>query len=369
MSESYQWLAINDLHLDHPHVSPRDTLENLKMVVYPLLKDIKLLTIGGDFYDSALYLDYQGSLYAVEIFNDLCRMAIHHDYSIRVIRGTYSHDRDQLSLFAQIAKRYPDIDFQYYTDLAVDVVRGYSFLYIPDNLQYSPGETRDKIRELTGGRVDCVVGHGYVDYVLPPVVQGHQIPHFTVEELNALVSEVAIMGHVHQHSNSGKVWYSGSFDRLCHGEEEDKGCLLINLERGNTKVNFIKNPMAVPHVTIPLVGDTVEDQIAFVNKRIKKLFPVPLRGYLRLLGKDTLQTVSAVLQEKYKGTLTISTLNQEQRKISKKMHLNLGFKQHHAEIPTKENLGMILYEYLNNNILRFPLSKEDIEQGLKELGG
>lgn len=370
---SLRWLAVNDVHLDHPHVPAICTYENIKMVIYPLLEKIDLLTLGGDFYDSALYLDYDGSIYAIDIFTDLCQLAKQYGFGIRVIRGTYTHDRDQLSQFAKVAKRH-GTDFAYYTDLAVDTFRGYSFLYIPDNLPYSSEVTLEKIHELLvpfGGKVDAVVGHGYFDYVLPPIAAyGQHISHFKVKDFNKITNEVVVMGHVHTHSNCGKVWYSGSFDRLCHGEEEDKGCLLVNLEHGNSKVNFIKNTLAMPHITLTLKGNDVDEQVTNVHKQVKKLFPSPLHGYLRLVGRDTLKVVASIISERYKGQLTVTQLDQNQKdKSTTKTRLNLGFKQHHAEVPTRENLGVFLYQYLENNVLSFPLTQEEVEQGLVELSG
>lgn len=367
------WLAINDVHLGHPHVSPQLTHENFKLVVYPLLKDIDLLTIGGDFYDSALYLDDVGSIYSADIFADLCEASKQYGFAIRVIRGTYTHDRDQLSQFQQMARRV-DVDFEYYTELTVSTIKGYSFLYIPDNLPYPTDGVMSLIKEKLipfGGKVDCVVGHGYFDYVLPPIAaHGQFISHYKVSAFEKFTNEVVIMGHVHTHSNKGKVWYSGSFDRLCHGEEEDKGCLLIKLDRGNTKVNFIKNAFSMPHVSLTLKGDTIDEQVINVTKQVSKCFSKPLQGYLRLIGRADLKTVHSVIQEKYKGELTVTLLNQDQKeKSTGKTRLNLGFKQHHAEVPTRENLGAFLYQYLNNNVLSFPLSQQDVEQGLDELTG
>ena len=367
-------LALNDLHLNHPHIPASDTHDNLKRLLYPLLVqgNIDMLSIGGDFFDSALYLDDVGSLHAMEIMTELCQLAKQHDFAIRVIRGTYTHDRDQLAQMIPIARKH-GIDFAYYTGIAVDVYKGFSFLYLPDNLPLTVEAIMANIKELLkpfDGKVDCVFGHGYFDYVLPPIAAqpGHFITHYKVKTFERFVNEVVVMGHVHQFSNCRIVWYSGSFDCNCHGEEETKGFLRIHLEHGNTKVNLIPNQFSMPHISLQLCGNTVEDQFSDINKKIRKVFPVPLRGYLRVIGGETLKTVTAMLREKYKGQLTITELDINlKNKSSTKTRLDFGFKQHQSEVPTRENLAALVHEYLNNNVMNFDLSQIEIESGLQEL--
>lgn len=72
------------------------------------------------------------------------------------------------------------------------------------------------------------------------------------------------LGHVHKHqllANHPPVVYSGSIERIDFGEEhEDKGCVLVELEKGNTRWQFHKLA-ARPFVTINVdVRNTSEPQ-------------------------------------------------------------------------------------------------------------
>ena len=54
------------------------------------------------------------------------------------------------------------------------------------------------------------------------------------------VNKNILAGHIHTHSQHGKVIYVGSFERLNHGEEEDKGFLFIEDHKDFNKIKFIK---------------------------------------------------------------------------------------------------------------------------------
>lgn len=365
-----KWLALNDFHLGHNHIPPDLAHENLKLIVYPLLKDIDLLTIGGDFYDTSLYLDHQASIHAIEILDELCQQAKQHNFAIRVIRGTYTHDRDQLIQMVGISKKY-QIDFAYYTDISIDICKGYSFLYLPDNLPYPIEEEMKRIKNsLTDlsdtGTVDCVVGHGLFDYTLPSISSlGQHVKYYSTEAFGTLVNQVVIMGHVHQHSNNDKVWYSGSFDRYCHGEEELKGCLLITLGDHEPKVNFIENTFSMPHISLTITGSTIEECYSHVLKQIKKKFNKPYHGYLRIIGREFRIPICAMLREKYQGQLVITDLDLNlKNKSSTKHRLDLGFKTYSSDIPTRDNLGALLHDYLKNNVMGFELTSTEINDGL-----
>ncbi|KPV48174.1 nuclease SbcCD subunit D, partial [Kouleothrix aurantiaca] len=61
------------------------------------------------------------------------------------------------------------------------------------------------------------------------------------------------LGHIHKHQTLGEhppIVYAGSIERIDFGEErEDKGCVIVKLERGNTSWQFHKLA-ARPFVTV-----------------------------------------------------------------------------------------------------------------------
>ncbi|NJP05373.1 MAG: exonuclease SbcCD subunit D [Chloroflexaceae bacterium] len=70
------------------------------------------------------------------------------------------------------------------------------------------------------------------------------------------------LGHIHRHQSLGEhppIVYPGSIERIDFGEEhEDKGCVLVELERGNTRWTFHRlnaRPMVSINVDVRQSGD------------------------------------------------------------------------------------------------------------------
>lgn len=82
------------------------------------------------------------------------------------------------------------------------------------------------------------------------------------------------MGHVHKHQvlgNHPPVVYAGSIERIDFGEEhEDKGCVLVELARGNTTWRFHKlaaRPFITIDVDVRSSSDPYERVVAAIDRR------------------------------------------------------------------------------------------------------
>ena len=64
---------------------------------------------------------------------------------------------------------------------------------------------------------------------------------------------MTIFGHDHGHKNyKERIWYNGSFSRLCHGEEDPKGFLFVEYDSKKPVVHFIENELAPIYRTLNL---------------------------------------------------------------------------------------------------------------------
>jgi DNA repair protein SbcD/Mre11 len=85
--------------------------------------------------------------------------------------------------------------------------------------------------------------------------------------------EYVALGHIHKHQSLGEhppVVYPGSIERIDFGEErEDKGCVLVELAKGDTRWRFHKLA-ARPFVTIAVDVRDVPDPQARVEAAIAK---------------------------------------------------------------------------------------------------
>lgn len=368
---SFRWLSLTDVHFGASHVSAKSLYDKLKAVVYPQLKNINLLTIGGDFFDNAVYLCSEPATFGTMALHDMLELASQYGFAVRIIRGTFTHDRNQLSVTENIAKRYKNLDFQYYTDIAVDEIGGYTFLYLPDNLPYSCLEETMKVihakLESVDGMADFCVGHGYFRHAMPAVLGEDKLAEcYRAESFKKIIRQKVIMGHVHTPSvYQDFVYYGGSFDRINHGEEEPKGFLMIEVDGNQSVVTFMPNPFAVPHLTINLEDSlSIEENCLVAKKFIDENILSNVDSYVRLIGNENRNTVKTLMCSEYPN-ITFTTLDSSARKkTNKNDKLNVQFRTFTGTVITSENVVHLLHKYLTDNISDFRLTEKDIQTGI-----
>ena len=248
-------LAISDVHLGCPRLNPVSLHERLLKYLYPLIsKDIKILFICGDFFDSLLNLNSMASLEAMRIIDELTSICIEVGCDLRVLRGTFTHDRNQPQHF--INGRDPnDTRVRLFDKLSLEYHEptGLYILYIPDNLSSKDiyGDIRTILDSKGVDKADIIISHGYFAHLLP---KGVPEPHgcLDVDKIQNYVRGCVLNGHVHLTSILKNVISVGSFDRLSHGEEGPKGFYRIDIEDGVYKFNFIENKDASKFLTFDL---------------------------------------------------------------------------------------------------------------------
>lgn len=114
------------------------------------------------------------------------------------------------------------------------------------------------------------------------------------------------MGHIHRHQSLGEhppVVYPGSIERVDFGEEkEDKGCVLVELEQGNTQWQFHKLA-ARPFITIEVdvrASPEPEQRVALaIEKQNLRDAVVRLKAQARAEQSPMIRTdaIQAMLEE------------------------------------------------------------------------
>ena len=133
-----------------------------------------------------------------------------------------------------------------------------------------------------------------------------QLPHNTLiyTRIEPYIQGAILNGHVHIPNVYEKVFNGGSFERLQHGEEEEKGYFLLTYAPSTHKIKyrFIVNEDAIPFITVDL--DTtfnVEDalmRIGSVVEEIRKKRQDPdLRIFLRIAGNS--EFVAAYVKDNF----------------------------------------------------------------------
>lgn len=295
-------LELTDLHIGRPNVPPHMVHEHLVKYVYPKLEEIQILAIVGDFFDRLCNLNSDDGIYAALIVDELIQYAECHQFYIRVVRGTFSHDRYQNRLFLTKNYRNPlmlhnkplvrvidNIELELFEDLKISIV------YCPDDQPYQDVSQAviDVIEAHKLKKVDFLFSHGYWEHLLPKGLT--QLPHNTLiyNRIEPYIQGAILNGHVHTPNVYQKVFNGGSFERLQHGEEEEKGYFLLTYTPTTHKIHhtFVINEDAIPFVTVDLSTMlNVEDALmrigSVVDKLREKRKDPDLKIFLRIAGNS-----------------------------------------------------------------------------------
>ena len=294
-------VELTDLHIGRINIPPEMVRQHLVKYLYPKLVDADILDIGGDFFDCLCNLNNDAGIVATIIVDELIEMALEHKFYIRVVRGTFSHDRFQNRLFLTqrrselklgsnpLVKVVDRISIEVFEDLKISV------LYCPDDQPYTDvtQTVLDVIEAHKLKKVDFIFSHGYFEHLLPKGLT--KVPHNTLyyDRLKNKVAGAILNGHVHTPSVYEKVFNGGSFERLQHGEEENKGFFVLTYDVKSHKLTyeFIVNQDAIPFVTIDVNKTfTVETALEWITKKVdeirKERKDPDLKIFLRLAGNS-----------------------------------------------------------------------------------
>jgi hypothetical protein len=290
---------LTDLHEGHTKIDTAQHYETFRTLVYPQLTDCSILFIGGDWYDTLLDFNSHVGHMSCIIINDLLSLSQQHGFYIRVLQGTFSHDRDQLkhwlsnlehaNAMLRGKKRVDviqNITLEAFEELQLRVG------YIPDDL---PNESnwdvlRRQMEDVHWPQIDILLHHGYFKHLLGSM-PAHIIPKNTLDYnlIKTHIKGIVLNGHIHTPSIFERVLSGGSLERFCHGEEEDKGFFIIRREpeTNHYDFEFIVNPKATLFRTLNLskVDDEKEAMECYIAwlAELEALVPPNTRFHVRVI--------------------------------------------------------------------------------------
>lgn len=369
-------LFISDLHLGHPCIVPTVMCFRYQDLIYPLLDKIDLLVVNGDLFDSALSLAGQYITDIIDFITDLLDQCIKHGVTILVTRGTFSHDRDQISVVETLARnKGMTDDFQYYNTITATTVLGRKFLILPDDLPY---KNSDEIMTVAHAamsdkgwkHVDYALAHGYFEHVVPTGV--HQPKICYRYEQFGFVTRLIDSGHVHTpgvYTPRGKtvpIIYNGSPERTRHGEEESKGCYLVEeTDKNSLKIQFIENVNATTFTDCS--KDLSENDAILYWTEIFEKHKDDEIAYFKFTHKDI--GIRLAIDQLAKAYPNIVYTHRSPNDTNKKVITgsSLTNKADLTYVPTKENLSKDILNYLHKAKRGKNLTIEAIEEYLHDL--
>lgn len=286
---SIKSISISDLHIGHYKVPPENILNNLRTYLYPHLNaTLDLLFIIGDVFHTLLNLNSTAAYVAMTFIQEVLELSLQYGFKIRVVKGTFEHDRDQNKYFALSQDKYPSVKVM--DTMCIEHIEGLDIhvLYIPDDLPYNhaQAEAVRKIKELGLSKVDIIALHGYCKHEIPPNVPIQPYNLFDSEVLQKYASFI-IKGHIHVKSVHKTTINNGSFERGNHGEEGSKGFFIIDLEPdGKFTYKFVENEGTLLFKTITVPNENIiesfKTKIEKVIKSLKPSTPKPI--HVRILS-------------------------------------------------------------------------------------
>ena len=282
-------LSVSDLHIGHNKVSPMIMYRNITKFIYPLLMgDIDILLIIGDFFHKLCHMDTLTSHIANQIIAEIISLSVEYQFKIRIVRGTFHHDRDQLEHFESAnAGRVEQADLKLFSTMSLELIEdlGLSILYVPDDLPYDNAQSEivRKIKEYGLERVSLMAIHGYCKHEIPADIPIQPYNCFDSNFLEEYVEYVILKGHVHSACIKGATITNGSLERMEHGQEEKKGFFLVHLEDGKHTYKFVENTDTYIFRTIVIDGKDIansfRDQVSDILKEVNDDTPLPI--YIR----------------------------------------------------------------------------------------
>lgn len=260
-SEEINITFVSDIHLGIRSIDQLEMADALADNLLPVIPDTDIFCINGDFFDTLVVFDSHGFDPIYEVILHIFRLCQQHKVILRVLQGTFSHDRKQLDRFETFYKNnHFDFDFRCVRNIELEEIyvkgRSLRFMYVPDDMPYkSSGAVVDvittKMNELGWEEVDYGCMHGFFDFTFPRGVSQENTIVFKESQF-PFVKKVIDVGHVHQYrvGPEGKAISNGSFDRLCHGDESPKGFVKV-VDYGNTfKAHFVENKDSAFYTTL-----------------------------------------------------------------------------------------------------------------------
>lgn len=363
----FKYLVLSDIHLGHSRNQTSEILHNLDLFFnyFTKYKDLDALFIAGDLFDTLLdnhTSEYHDIVIWISRLMDFCSR---NNIKLRVLEGTPSHDWNQCKIFKtlhDISKT--NIDFKYINNIYIEFLedKGLYILYVPDEATESSKTTYTYIKQLMFdlaiSTVDIAIMHGMFGFQMNNIVTNQT--HNETDYLD-IVKYYIHIGHIHTHNKSSRIIAQGSFDRLAHGEEENKGCVLAIVDKVSDNYNyeFLINTNAKIFKTINIPKNYTLEQT--IEKLDKSILSYPIGSYIRIKAiKDHIVYQAFEEIKKRYINYTLSKKNEEDLVSDNKLIDDITNTEDIYDIITitKDNIVDLLLSNLTNNELNQDRVKE-----------
>ena len=274
MDKNIRVLSIPDIH--YGKKNNRKLKEELEEIFWKFISNpdehLDMISITGDLFDRPLQLNEYAGSEVVKFINRLASFTYDKGIELRLIKGTLSHDHNQLRVFNDLPLRYSNMKIVEHVSEEVIELNGkeMKILYIPEEY---PSDYKEFYQEFLHDKpndyYDMILGHGMIDFVAFTNYEEdgenrvHGTPTHKANDLIRVTKGPILFGHIHdlkEHRN--QIFYSGSFTRYAFDSQEDKGFLVADIDKEDTskfEMEFIENHLAPTYGVIDVDDLDIED--------------------------------------------------------------------------------------------------------------
>ncbi len=257
--------AIADVHIGNKSISWKEYKYQLKKGVIEKLEKmtfLDMIVLCGDTLHCQVSMNSDYASVFFWFIGKLVKIAKKKNAIIRIIKGTRSHDLDQLDTI-KFYEDDPEIDFKIIDDYMIETINGYNYAYIAENYINQPikeyySEIFDK-----SNYFDIIFGHLTIEQTQFTEQDSEnlntQAPVFRLKDFYK-VANLIICGHIHTPMNfNDRFFYVGSTLRTCHGEEHDKGWnVIVYTKEKQYRIDKIVNEYTFNFNTLELSNMFIE---------------------------------------------------------------------------------------------------------------
>lgn len=213
MREFKIFCCLADLHIGNKNIRPEDMKQQLKDHFFSVMKKTKYLDgifILGDILHTIVSLNSEYSNLYLWFIDQVYKLAKKKGSTVVIIKGTPSHDNDQLNNIKQYMNNYDDVDFRIYEiPQEITIWNDYRILVLPDVKPRKQEEIGQYITE--DKRYDMILGHGLIDtmkyYVQESEHESTKTYVYDIEKLKASCIGPILFGHIHQFQQLREAFY------------------------------------------------------------------------------------------------------------------------------------------------------------------
>lgn len=321
MKQPMKLITISDIHIGHQDVLQlQKEFEPFIEKIHSVYKECQEediifggVAITGDLFDHQLSMNSSDAKFAMNLIYEIATIVDGYNGYFIVLKGTQSHDLGQLDMFESFSDQFDN--FYIANTLSAIDIFDYSILLIPE--EYMKNQT-EYYEEAFSDTYDIILAHGFLKFNCFNKNEVERsmpnMPIFDQEEL-ITVARISIFGHDHKYKEyREKIYYNGSWSRLCHGEEDEKGALLLYIDEEETRVERIINELTPIYRSVYLdkLLTSYKLTVNFENsvKAIRKFKIDEKVDFLKVkISEDMVETESTMV------SLILSAFNTQYKKL------------------------------------------------------